>query len=100
MHDLPEGVAYLFVRYDRFAVDVLFDDLHGIVSSYGVTAGFTPVFGICMIGNQDNGFDCLDQALIAAAHAKADFRKNVCVYEPSMKERSEKEYRILDFRPE
>ena len=85
----------LLVRYDRFAVDVLFDDLHGIVSSYGVTAGFTPVFGICMIGNQDNGFDCLDQALIAAAHAKADFRKNVCVYEPSMKERSEKEYRIL-----
>lgn len=48
-----------------------------------------------MVDSPEEGFDCLDQALIAVAHAKADFRKSICIYEPNMRERSEREYRIL-----
>ena len=89
----------LLAPYDRSRIDELFDDLCDIVAERSAQAGFIPVFGISVIDGPISQLELLDQAVIAAKKAKADFRKRICVFQSPMREDDDREYRILsEFR--
>ncbi|MBQ9042085.1 MAG: EAL domain-containing protein [Eggerthellaceae bacterium] len=85
----------LLTPFDKDRIDNLFDDLCAIVSARRSAVGFMPVFGISMVEGPITSMDLLDQAIIAAGKAKADFRKRICIFRQPMREQEEKEYRIL-----
>lgn len=90
----------LLMPYDMAAVNDLYEKLRALIVKRGASVGFVPAIGIAPAGAGKTALDLLDQASLAATAAKSDFHSRVRVFEPSMFEHTEREYRLLsDFQP-
>lgn len=85
----------LFYPFDRSLIDELFDSLCSIIAERGSAGGFMPVFGISLVQENLTSMELLDQASTAVSIAKSDFRKRICLFRQPMRERKEREYRII-----
>lgn len=82
--------------YDEDAIEDLYADIAGIVADNTASMTFTPIFGVGMIKPGDDILDVLDRAVLAASIAKDDFKHRIRVFEYSMYEETDEEYRLLD----
>lgn len=85
----------LLCEYDRKKIEELFDKVHEIIDSFGLTAGFMPAFGIAMIEQDMAVVDVLDRAAIAVNQAKTDLQNRIYVYDYQMQFLIEQEHTIL-----
>ena len=85
----------VILPYDKRKISELYNSIHKIIASFGLSAGFLPVFGICPIGNIRELHDAFDKASLAAYRAKNDFKNHIHYYDPQMQLESERDYRIL-----
>lgn len=85
----------LLCKYNKKAIDELYDSLRGIILSFGLSAGFMPAFGIAIVDKDSSIVDAFDHSTIAVSKAKADIRNRICVYDSEMQFLASNEYRIL-----
>ena len=85
----------VFFEYDADKLQKLYGDIHEIIISYGLTAGFLPAFGVAMIEKDMVVVDAFDRATIAATNAKKDLKTRIVVYNTEMQFSVTNEYRIL-----
>ena len=85
----------VLMPFDKEKIDKLYAKLRGVISSFGSTAGFSPTFGIAKVDKGLSLMDAFDRATIAAAKAKEDMTKRICVYTSEMQFMVQKESRIL-----
>ena len=85
----------VIMPYDEEKIKKLYDGIKEIISSFGLTAGFLPAFGIAMLEKGLALVDAFDRATIASSRAKSDIRNRICVYNEEMQFLTQKEYRTL-----
>lgn len=91
----------LIAPFMRDRIDHLYEELKAIASKSDDTSsmGFLPALGIARIEGGAPILDLFDRAALAAHKIKGDFHTRIRVYQPSMLEQTEEEYRILsDFQ--
>lgn len=80
-------------------IQKIYDDVNGIISSYGTVFGFSPIIGVCRVSVSRKVSELFDLASVANMAAKRDQKTHICYYSSKMREQTEKEYKILsDFR--
>ncbi|MBP5256246.1 MAG: EAL domain-containing protein, partial [Clostridia bacterium] len=89
----------LVVPYDDAKIRRLHANLCKIVESHGSSFGFTPIFGVCMSDPTTSAAELYDRASIAQTFAKTKIQERISLFNNSMFDQTDKEYRILsDFR--
>lgn len=85
----------LLCPYDDEAIQAMYGKIRELVTSFGLSIGFLPAFGIAKIEGNARVVDAFDQANIALGRAKKDIRNRIAVYDPRFHGDEENEYRIL-----
>ena len=85
----------IICEYDMDKIKELYNSIHDIIDSFGLSAGFLPAFGISVIEQNMAVVDGLDRASIAVGKAKSDKKNRICIYDYEMQFRIEKEHIIL-----
>ncbi|MBQ7681094.1 MAG: diguanylate cyclase, partial [Oscillibacter sp.] len=91
----------LIAPFDQARIDHLYRELQALVTKSDDTSsvGFLPALGIALVEDGAQILDLFDRAAFAARKIKGDFHTRILVYQPSMLEQTEEEYRILsDFQ--
>ena len=89
----------LLVKYDKQAIEDLYEKLRNIILSFGLSSGFMPAFGVALIEKGLAIVDAFDRSTIAMSKAKSDIRNRICVYDTEMQFLASNESRILsEFR--
>ncbi len=89
----------LIAPYDMERTSYLYDKLSNLIGELADTIGFKPAFGISVADGHTSVLDLFDQAKRALDYARADYRTDICLYDPSMREKDSNEYRVLlDFQ--
>ncbi len=89
----------LFVPYSMEDIHELYDNIHAIIIGYGTSVGFLPAFGICMAEKDVPVEELYDRAFMASRRAKENYHTRIRVFDPSMLEKADRDYRILsDFQ--
>ena len=90
----------LMIPYERADIDGLFESLKGILQNQNGTAGFLPIFGVCLIGDPDGqALDLFNHAALTAEAVKGNYRTRIQLYDAAMQEQSTREFRMLgDFQ--
>ena len=91
----------LIAPFDQGRIDHLYRELQALVTKSDDTSsvGFLPALGIALVEDGAQILDLFDRAAFAARKIKGDFHTRILVYQPSMLEQTEEEYRILsDFQ--
>ena len=91
----------LAAPYDADRVEHLYRELQPLSAKSGETSsvGFLPALGIALAEQGLPILDLFDRAAFAVRKIKGDFHTRVLIYQPSMLEKTEEEYRILsDFQ--
>ena len=89
----------LLVPYDEGNIDRFYVRVSEIVARLATGAGFKPLLGISAFDEDVSFMDAFDQARWALEAARQDFKTDICLYNPQMRERDEREYRVLiDFQ--
>ncbi|MCR4891379.1 MAG: GGDEF domain-containing phosphodiesterase [Lachnospiraceae bacterium] len=89
----------LLMQFNTERIEILFERVHQLVKAHGSSMGFLPAFGYSVLDQGMAILDALDQALLAVSHIKGNFHNRIQAYDPSMRNKTEDEYRILsDFQ--
>jgi len=80
---VEERIAHLYTR------------LSDIIAQLATSIGFRPVFGISVAEEDSTFMDLFDQARRALDYARGDFKIDINLYDPSMRELEDREYRVL-----
>ena len=89
----------LLIPYDKKLIESLYDDIHGIIKEYGNSVGFMPAVGIAETDEGCSAEELYDRAATAAHHAKEDYHTRIRLFDPSMYQKTERDYQILsDFQ--
>ena len=89
----------LLAPYDEARIANLHERLSGLIAELATTIGFKPVFGISVADGRTPFIDLFDQARRALDHARKDAKADINLYDPVMRERQDREYRVLvDFQ--
>ena len=89
----------LVAPHNEERLNYLYDRLSAIVDEHATASGFKPVFGVSIADKRISFLDLYDQARMALDYARGDFKTDIVLYEPAMRERDEREYRVLlDFQ--
>ena len=84
-----------FAPYNKDLIVELFDSIRSAVVEFGLSVGFMPAFGVCLLKDAINIPDSYDKASIAMYRAKNDIKKKIYLYDPQMHQEAEREYRTL-----
>lgn len=76
-------------------IQKLYNQIHTLINSYGMSAGFLPAFGIAVMEKDMVVVDALDKASIATSNAKGDIKHRIVTYDYEEQFKSEHELRIL-----
>ena len=76
-------------------VQYLYDKIHSIINSFGLSTGFLPAFGVAVIEKNMAIVDAFDRATIAASKAKNDICNRIVIYNEEMRYQVDNEIRIL-----
>ncbi len=85
----------LFTELNIPHFEELYNSMRDIITSFGLTAGFLPAFGISAIDKDMVVVDAFDRATIASTNAKKDIKNRILVYNSEMQFQLTNEYRIL-----
>lgn len=85
----------LLMPFNMGEINKLYEKVRNSISKAGSSVGFMPSFGIALLKDSGGIIDAFDKATIAADRAKKDFKQRIFVYDPSLQENAEKEYRII-----
>ncbi len=87
----------LLIPFDMERIEEIYQKLCGIVTSSGVTYGFLPVFGICMVDYGMQILDMMDRASLAAKQVKGirHGKSRISVFQASMMKQTTEEYQLL-----
>jgi diguanylate cyclase (GGDEF)-like protein len=89
----------LLVPYDSDYISVLYTDIHNMIKDFGNSVGFMPAFGVALWDGESAVEDLYDRASLAARYAKENFHTRIVMFEASMYQRTEQDYKILsDFQ--
>ncbi len=89
----------LLVPYEEKRVEQLYAICHNLIVERGTSVGFMPAIGVCMVEGKSNVEELYDHASLAGRHAKENFHTRIRIFEPSMVQQTENDYRILsDFQ--
>ena len=89
----------LLIPYDMERIQRLYEEIHQLVKLRGSSMGFLPAVGISVVEPEATVMDAVDQASLAAGHIKGNFHSRILTYSPSMRSKTEGEYRVLsDFQ--
>ncbi|MBP5256213.1 MAG: EAL domain-containing protein, partial [Clostridia bacterium] len=89
----------VFVPYDEEKIKKLHWELSRIIVAHGSSFGFIPVFGVCIAEDRVTVPELYDRATIAQNNAKTNFQNRISLFNSSMYDQTDNEYRILsDFR--
>ena len=89
----------IFVPYDEEKIKNLHWELSRVIVTHGSSFGFIPVFGVCIAEGKVTVAELYDRATIAQNNAKANFQNRISLFNSSMYDQTDNEYRILsDFR--
>ena len=89
----------LLIPYNEKRIEELYEEIHAMVKARGSSMGFLPAVGVSVVENDATILDAIDQASLAAGHIKGNFHSRILRYSPSMRSKTEGEYRILsDFQ--
>ncbi len=84
---------------DRKEIERLYDDIRDLILEQGTSVGFLPAFGVCPLEGGIALEEAVDHASAAARHAKENFHSRIRCFEPSMYEKTDRDYRLLsDFQ--
>lgn len=85
--------------YHPDKISNLYNRLSGLITELTSAIGFKPIFGVCVLDDKTPFLDQFDHAKLALDYARTDYKTDIYLYEPSMQEKDEREYRILlDFQ--
>ena len=82
-------------EYNIPRIERLYEQVHTLIDSFGMSAGFLPAFGVSVLEKDMVVVDALDKATIAASNAKGDIKNKVVVYDYEAQFKSEHELRVL-----
>ena len=85
----------ILLPYDKKLIDSIYDKIQSLTREYGKSAGFAPAFGIYIFEKGIDITNAYDFASIATARAKKDIKNRIFVYDGSVKDLEENEYKIL-----
>ena len=85
----------IMCEYNEEKIKEIYENLKQSISSFGLTAGFLPAFGVAIIEKDMAVVDALDRASIAIAKAKTELKDRICVYNYQMQFHIEQEHIIL-----
>ncbi|MBQ9459859.1 MAG: EAL domain-containing protein [Oscillospiraceae bacterium] len=89
----------LLYPYDERKVELLYEQIHGLIVQYGTSVGFLPAFGVCMTDDTGTIEQFCDRAAMAAGRAKSSYHSRIRVFDPLMYEKADWDYHILsDFQ--
>ncbi|MBR3570581.1 MAG: EAL domain-containing protein [Oscillibacter sp.] len=91
----------LFAPYDKARVRRLYEEIKALTAKPGGAScvGFLPALGVAPAEEGVKILDLFDRASLAVRKIKGDFHTRIRLYQPSMQEKTEEEYRILsDFQ--
>ena len=89
----------LFAPYDENRIANLYNRLNALIAELAMEIGFKPAFGVSVSDGHTPFMDLFDQAKRALAFEHEDFKSDIILYDPSMRELDEREYRVLvDFQ--
>ncbi|MBO4914736.1 MAG: EAL domain-containing protein, partial [Oscillospiraceae bacterium] len=89
----------LLVHYDPRIAEAIFEEVHGLIRDQGTSVGFMPAVGVSRADGEATIEELYDRAAIASRHAKENFHTRIRMFEPSMFEQTDQDYRILsDFQ--
>ncbi len=81
--------------FDLAEIESLYECIRDLILSFGLSFGFMPAFGVAEIGKGMLVSDVFDHANVALRKAKADIKNRIIVYNPSIRFKTEEEFRIL-----
>ncbi|MCR5294057.1 MAG: EAL domain-containing protein [Lachnospiraceae bacterium] len=85
--------------YDMDRIEAIYQHVHGLEVQKGCAYGFLPAIGVCKVEENLSVLDLLDRAEVAQVHAKKIMHERIRLFESSMLERADQEYRLLmDFQ--
>ncbi len=89
----------LLMPYDEAEVRQIFDSIHEFIVERGTSVGFMPAFGVCRADGGSTVDELLDRAAQASQHAKENYHQRIRLFEESMYQKTERDYKILsDFQ--
>ncbi|MBE7003672.1 MAG: EAL domain-containing protein [Ruminococcaceae bacterium] len=89
----------LLYPYDERRVELLYEQIHGLIVQFGTSVGFLPAFGVCLTDNSSTIEQIYDRASMATVRAKSSYHSRVRVFDPLMYEKADWDYHILsDFQ--
>ncbi|MBO4915488.1 MAG: EAL domain-containing protein [Oscillospiraceae bacterium] len=89
----------MLMPYDETGLFRLYERIHQLVVSRGVSVGFLPAIGFSRVIRGRSILSAHDRAAIAGGRIKGNFHTRIREYDPSMQDQTDREYRILaDFQ--
>jgi diguanylate cyclase (GGDEF)-like protein len=89
----------LLMPYEEEGVKKLYADIHEMIMEHGTSVGFMPAIGVCMTDGDNTLEELYDRAALASKHAKENYHTRIRIFEPSMYQKTERDYQILsDFQ--
>lgn len=89
----------LLMPYDMTRISYLYEEIHKLIMRRGSSMGFLPAVGVALIEKDMTVLDAVDQSSMAAEQIRGNFHSRIVIYDPSMRNRTEEEYRVLsDFQ--
>ena len=85
----------LVAEYDLKKFAKLYEDIHELIVSFGLSTGFLPALGVAIIEKDMSLIDAFDRASIAASKAKKDIQNRIVTYNVEMQFQVEHEYVLL-----
>ncbi|MBQ9459528.1 MAG: EAL domain-containing protein [Oscillospiraceae bacterium] len=89
----------LLIPYDSDQISELYADIHTMIKDFGNSVGFMPAFGVALADDSCSIEELYDRASLAARYAKENYHTRIIMFDPSMYQRTERDYNILsDFQ--
>ena len=85
----------LLAPYDEERIAMLYTRISDLIAQLATAIGFRPVFGVSAADESSSFMDLFDQARRALEYARGDFKVDINLYDPSMREQEDREYRVL-----
>ena len=89
----------LLIPYDERKIELIYEQVHGLIVRYGTSVGFLPAFGVCMVDEGSSIEQICDRASMAAMRAKDNYHSRIRIFDPLMYEKADWDYHVLtDFQ--
>ncbi len=85
----------ILMEYDADKIQYLYDRIHELINSFGLSTGFLPALGVSIIDKDMSVVDAFDRATIAVNKAKQDIKNRIVTYNIEMQFLVEHEHLVL-----